>query len=93
MSLEQYNSLINRILNQQSTLIKLRAKIKEKKGRVYQKYKRFGHLAHNCRNRKEKMKGKPTFQNKFKIIASRVIQCGVKEGVSIRRQEIEKKRV
>ena len=56
-------------------------------------YKRFRHLAHNYRNRKKKMKGKPTPQNKFKVIVSRVIQCGVREGISMRKQEIEEKGV
>jgi len=40
-----------------------------------------------------KVKRKPTSQNKFKVIASKVMQCGVRKGVSIKRQEIEKKRV
>jgi len=40
-----------------------------------------------------KVKRKPTSQNKFKIIASKVMQCGVRKEVSIKRQEIEKKRV
>ena len=39
------------------------------------------------------MKGKPTPQNKFKVIVSRVIQCGVREGISMRKQEIEEKGV
>ena len=33
--------------------------------------RKFGHLAHNCRNRKKETKGKPISQNKFKMIASR----------------------
>jgi len=49
--------------------------------------RKFGHLAHNCRNRKKETKGKPISQNKFKMIASRVIQCGVKEEVTVRRQK------
>ena len=39
-------------------------------------------------NRKEKMKGKPIPQNKFEVIASRVMQCRVREEVKVRRQEI-----
>ena len=49
--------------------------------------RKFGHLTHNCRNRKKETKGKPISQNKFKMIASRVIQCGVKEEVTVRRQK------
>ena len=37
------------------------------------------------------MKKKPIPQNKFEVIASRIIQCGVRE--EVRRQEIEKKKV
>jgi len=37
------------------------------------------------------MKKKPIPQNKFEVIASRVIQCRVRE--EVRRQEIEKKKV
>jgi len=34
------------------------------------------------------MKGKPIPQNKFEVIASRVMQCGVREEVKVKRQEI-----
>jgi len=34
------------------------------------------------------VKGKPIFQNKFKVIASRVIQCGVREEIKVRRQKV-----
>jgi len=50
---------------------------------VYWEYKRFGHLVHNYRNRKEEIKEKPTSQNKFKVIASRVMQYRVREGISV----------
>jgi len=50
--------------------------------------KRFGHLACNCRNKKQEEKGKPIPQNKFEVTASRVIQCKVEEKVKVRRQEI-----
>ena len=73
MSLEQYNSLMSGMLNQWCALAKLRAEIEERKRRVCWEYKRFRHLAYNCRNRKEKMKEKPISQNKFEVIASKVI--------------------
>ena len=91
MSLEQYNSLISGMLNQQYTLAKLRAKIEGREGRVCWECKRFRHLIHNCRNRKGEMKGKPIPQNKFEVIASRVMQCRVKE--EVRRQEMKEKKV
>ena len=46
----------------------------------------FGHLAHNCRNMKE-AKGKPVPQNRFEVIASRVMQYGVREEAKVSRQE------
>ena len=49
--------------------------------------RKFGHLACNCRNKKEEEKGKPIPQNRFEVIASRVMQCGVGEEVKVRKQE------
>ena len=92
MSLEQYNSLIGSMLNQWHALAKLRAEIERRKGRVCWGCRRFGHLAHNCRNMKE-AKGKLVLQNRFEVIASRVIQCRVREEAKVRRQEIVKEGV
>ena len=44
-------------------------------------------MAYNCRNKKE-IKRKPISQNKFEVIASRVIQCRVREEIKVRRQEV-----
>jgi len=46
------------ILNQQCALTKLRAEIEGKEGRRYWEYRKFEHLVHNYRNKKEKAKGK-----------------------------------
>jgi len=46
------------------------------------KCRRFRHRAQHCRKGEAK-KGKPTPQNKFEILASRVIRCGVE----LRRQK------
>ena len=54
MSLEQYNSLMSNLLNQKCTLTKLRAELKEKKGKVFQN--KFGILVSKvikCELRKE----------------------------------------
>jgi len=53
---------------------------------VYWGYRRFGYLAHNCRNIKE-AKGKLVLQNRFEVIVSRVMQCGVREEAKVRRQK------
>jgi len=58
MSLEQYNSLMSGMLNQWHALAKLRAEIEGREGRVCWGYKRFGHLACNCRNKNVEKKGK-----------------------------------
>ena len=41
--------------------------------------KKFGHLAHNFRNKKEEEKRKTIPQNKFEVLASKAMRCGVKE--------------
>jgi len=76
------------MLNQWHTLTKLRAEIKGREERVCWKCRKFGHLVYNCRNRKKEIKGKLTSQNKFEMIASRVMQYRVKEEIKVRRQEI-----
>ena len=86
MSLEQYNSLMSGMLNQQRALTKLRAEIEKREGRVYWGCRSFGHLAYNCRNMKE-AKGKLVPQNRFKMIASRVMQYGVRKEAKVRRQK------
>jgi len=48
------------MLNQQHTLAKLRAEIEGREERVYWGYRKFGHLAHNCRNREQKEKERST---------------------------------
>ena len=88
MFLEQYNSLMSRMLNQWHALTKLRAEIEGREERVCWRCKRFGHLAYNYRNKKGEEKGRLIPQNKFEVIASKVMQCGVREEVKVRRQEI-----
>ena len=58
MSLEQYNSLLSSMLNQQHALTKLRVEIEKRKGRMCWEYRKFGHLVCNYRNKKKKAKGK-----------------------------------
>jgi len=76
------------MFNQRCALAKLRAEIEGREGRVCWECRKFGHLACNYRNKKGETKGKLTPRNKFKVIASRVMQCGVKEGAEIKRQEM-----
>jgi len=87
MSQTQYNSLMSNLLNQKHALAKLKAELEGRRERICQYCRRFGHLAHNCKNKNEEEKGKSILQNRFEMIASRVMQCGMKEKVKIRKQE------
>jgi len=73
------------MLNQQHALAKLRAEIEGREGRVCWGCRKFGHLACNCRNKKEEEKEKLIPQNRFEVIASRVMQCGVRGEVKLRK--------
>jgi len=66
------------MLKQKCSLTKLREELKGKKGKLCFSCKKFGHLAQNCRNKEVEEKGKTTSHNKFEVLASRVIRCGVK---------------
>jgi len=71
------------LLKEKRALTKLREEIEGRKGKLCRSCKGFRHLARNCRNRKEGEKGVEMPQNKFEVLKSRVMQCGV-EGKIIR---------
>jgi len=73
---------MSNLLKQKHALALLRAKLEEKRERECWKCRRFGHQAQYCRKEEEE-KRKPTSQNKFEILASRVMRCRVE----LRRQE------
>jgi len=64
---------MSNLLDQKYIFTKLRVELEEKKERICQYCKKFRYLAYNYRNKKKKIKGKPIPQNKFKVIASRVM--------------------
>jgi len=72
------------MLNQKHVLAKLRAELEGREGRICRKYGKFRHLARKCRSEKGQKK-KTIAVNRFEVLGSRVIQCGVRE---VRRQEI-----
>jgi len=81
MSQEQYNNLLSSLLKEKCALAKLRVELEGRKGKLCKSCKGFGHLARNCRNRKEGKKGVEILQNKFEVLRSRVMQCSVEERV------------
>jgi len=81
MSQEQYNALLSNLLREKRALAKLRVELEGRKGKLCRSCRGFGHLAQNCRNRKEEEKGAEMPRNKFEVLRSRVMQCGVEERV------------
>jgi len=77
---------MSNLLKEKCALTSLRAKLEGKRERECWKCRGFRHQAQHCR-KEEKEKRKLTPQNKFEILASRVIRCGVE----LRRREVEKR--
>jgi len=76
------------MLNQKKALAKLRVELEERERRKCWGCK-FGHLAHNHKNKKREEKGKAVPQNKFEVLASRVVQCRVRGEVKVKQQKTE----
>ena len=68
MSLQQYNSLMSRMLREKRTLAKLREELEGRRGKLCRCCKGFGHLARNCRNKRKEEKGTVVPQNKFEVL-------------------------
>jgi len=72
---------LSNLLREKCALAKLRVELEGRKGKLCRSCRGFGHLAQNCRKGKKEEKGVATSQNKFEILSSRVMQCGVEERV------------
>jgi len=77
MSQTQYDLLISNLLKEKHALAKLRAELEGRWGKMCFECKKFGHLACNCRNKREGEKKMLVPQNRFETLSSRVIRCGV----------------
>jgi len=75
---------MSNLFKEKCSLAKLREKPEGRRGKLCRCCKGFGHLAQNCRNRKEGEEGAIVPQNKFEVLRSRIMQCE-EEGRTIRR--------
>jgi len=75
------------MLKEKHALAKLRAELEGRKRKMCFEYKKFGHLACNCRNKGVEKKKTSAPQNRFEVLSSRVMRCRVE----IRKQERERK--
>jgi len=78
---------MSNLLKEKHALASLRAELEGRPGKLYYGCKKFGHLAHNCRNRREREKRTSIPQNRFEVLSSRVMRYGVE----IRKQERKRK--
>jgi len=69
------------MLKERCALAKLRAELEGREGKLCRYCRKFRHLACNCRNERREKKGTAVPQNKFEVLSSRIIQCGVEERV------------
>jgi len=69
------------MLKERRALTKLRVELEGRKGKLCKCCRRFGHLARNCRNKRREKEETVVPQNKFEVLGSRVMQCGIKERV------------
>jgi len=69
------------MLKERHALAKLRVELEGRKGKLCRCCRKFRHLARNCRNERREKEGTVVPQNKFEVLSSRVMQCGVEERV------------
>jgi len=87
MSQTQYDLLMSNLLKEKHALAKLRAELEERQEKLCYGCKKFRYLVYNCRNRREGEKKTLIPQNRFEVLSSRVMRCGIE----IRRQERDRK--
>jgi len=70
---------MSNLLKEKHSLTKLRKKLERRREKLCFGYKGFKYLAQNCRKQKETKKRVIISQNKFEVLKSRVMQCGVEK--------------
>jgi len=78
------------LLKEKHALTKLREELEGRREKLCRSYKGFGHLACNYRNKGGEKKGKVVPQNKFEILMSRVMQCGLEKRIIKRQKEVRR---
>jgi len=69
------------MLKERHALAKLRAELEERERKLCRCYRKFRHLAYNCRNERREKKGTAIPQNKFEVLSNRIMQYGVEKRV------------
>jgi len=82
------------MLKQKQFLARLREKLEGKKGKLCFSCKKFRHLAQNYRNVGREEERKAISQNKFEVLSSWMMQCGVEERTACvaRPQKVQQKK-
>jgi len=75
------------MLKEKQALASLRAQLKGRREREYWSCRKFVYLAHNCRTKKEEKEKREKPQNRYEMLVTRVMQCGVRNEVEVRWQE------
>jgi len=70
---------MSNLLREKCALAKLREELEGRKAKLYRSCKGFGHLARNYRSKSGEGKEAMMPQNKFEVLRSRVMQCGIEE--------------
>jgi len=70
---------MSKMLREKHTLTKLREELERRREKLCFSCKGFGHLVQNCKKQKEEGKRTVVPQNKFEVLRSRIMQCGVEK--------------
>jgi len=76
---------LSNILKEKQALALLKVQLEEKREKEYWSCRKFRHLVHNYRTKKEKKKKKKEKpQNKYGMLATRMMQCKIRDKVEVK---------